>query len=138
MCHNKIRDKLLYLSQCAFISAYVLAEPLIHEGRTRSEQEILQGSDKYKEEHGYVMVWSLWDRQVNAIIYVKLGVADEDSYNYEPMAVLLSPWEMIKKDKHGNQCHDQRKKNSSYFLSVDGMLGREDLAALLQLSRVMA
>ena len=50
--HNEIRDKILYLSQCTFTSAYVRAEPLIHQGRTISEQEIRQGSDKDKETWG--------------------------------------------------------------------------------------
>ena len=35
------------------------------------------------------MVQGLWDRQVDAIINVKLGDADADSLNYEPMAALL-------------------------------------------------
>ena len=47
-CNNKIHNKLLYLSQRAFTSAYVHAKPLIHQGHTRSEQEICQGSDKDK------------------------------------------------------------------------------------------
>ena len=36
--HNIIRDKLLYLSRRAFTSSSVYAEPLIHQGRTISEQ----------------------------------------------------------------------------------------------------
>ena len=36
------------------------------------------------------MVRGLWDCQVNAIIYVKLGDADADSYRYEPMIALLA------------------------------------------------
>ena len=47
-CHNEIRDELLYLSQRAFTSASVCAKPLIHLSRTRSKQDIHQGSDKYK------------------------------------------------------------------------------------------
>ena len=68
------------------------------------------------------MIWCLWNCQVDAIIYVKLGDAYADSYKYEPMAALLARWETIKKDKHGNHCHDQRKK-SIVVLSVDGMTG---------------
>ena len=51
-CHNKIRDKLLYLSRRAFTSAYVRNKPLIRQGHTRSDQEIRQGSDKHKDTHG--------------------------------------------------------------------------------------
>ena len=48
MCHNEISDELIYLLRHAFTSACVRAKPLIHQGRTRSEQEIHHGSDKKK------------------------------------------------------------------------------------------
>ena len=70
--HNEIRDKLLYQFRCAFTSEYVHAKSIIHQGRTRSDQEIRQGSVKDKETRGDVMFRGLWYRQVNAIIYVKL------------------------------------------------------------------
>ena len=120
--HNKIRDELLYLSQGAFTSASVRSKPLIHQGNTRSEQEICQGSYKDIETQGDVMIQGLWDRQVEAIIGAKRGDADADSYKYEPMAALLVQWKTIKKDQHDKHCHDQRKQISPFSLSVDGML----------------
>ena len=54
------------------------------------------------------------------------------------MAALLAWWETIKKDKHGKHCHDQRKHFSPFVFSVDGMLGREALVVLSQLSQFMA
>ena len=54
-------------------------------------------------------IQGLWDKKVEANIYVKLGDADADSYKYEPMAALLDQWEAIKKDKNGMKCNDQRK-----------------------------
>ena len=45
---SKVKYEILYLSRRTFTSAYVRSEPLIHEGRTRYEQEIRQGSDKDK------------------------------------------------------------------------------------------
>ena len=36
------------------------------------------------------MIQGLWDRQVEAIIDIKLGDADADSYTYKPMAALLT------------------------------------------------
>ena len=48
--------------------------------RIRYEQEIRQGSDKDKEMWGGVMVRGLWDFQFDAIIDVKLGESDADSY----------------------------------------------------------
>ena len=44
------------------------------------------------------MIRCLWDRQVKAIIDVKLGDSDTDSYKYEQMSALLARWETIKKD----------------------------------------
>ena len=77
--HNEIHDKILYLYQHIFISSYVRAETLVRQGRTISEQNISQGSDKEKETQGGVMVQGLWYCQVDSIIDVKLGDADADS-----------------------------------------------------------
>ena len=46
------------------------------------------------------MILVLWDRQVDAIIDVKLGDDDADNYKYKPMIALLARWEKIKKYKH--------------------------------------
>ena len=70
------------------------------------------------------MAKGLWDCQIYAIIDVKLGDAEADSYKYEPMTALLSRWEIIKKDKHSKHCHDQQKYFLSLVILVDGMLGR--------------
>ena len=85
-----------------------------------------------------MMIRGLWCCQVESIIDVKLGDADADSYKYEPMAALLAQWKMIKNNKYGKHCHDQRKYFSPFVLSVDGMLGRKALVVLSQLIRVMA
>ena len=84
------------------------------------------------------MVQCLWYCKVNAIIDVKLGGADADSYKYEPMTTLLARWETINKDNNGKHFHDQRKHFSLFVISVDGILGREVLVVLSQSSRVMA
>ena len=54
------------------------------------------------------------------------------------MAVILALWEKIKKDKRGKHCHDQRKHSSPFVISANGMLGREALVVLANLSRLMA
>ena len=76
---NKIGDELLYLSRHTFTSASVCAKPLIHQGRTRSELEICQGSDKHKDTRGDMTIQGLWDRQVDTIIDVKLRDNDVDT-----------------------------------------------------------
>ena len=76
------------------------------------------------------MIQYLWNQKVEYIIDVKLGNADTDSYKYKPMAPLLAWWETINKDKHGKQFNDQQKPFSSFFLSVDVMIGRDALVLL--------
>ena len=137
-CNKEICDKILYLSRRDFTSEYVRTKPLIHQGRTRSNLEICQGSDKHKDTRGGVMIQVLWGCQVDTIIDVKLRDADADTYKHEPMTKLLVRWEKIKKDKHGKHCNDQWKHFSLFVLSVDGLLGREALVVLSQLSLFMA
>ena len=38
------------------------------------------------------MIQGLWDRKVKAIIDVKIGNANADSYKYEPIIALLARW----------------------------------------------
>ena len=80
------------------------------------------------------MVLGLWYQQSEAIIDVKLGNYDANSCKCAPMAALLTWWETIKKDKHGKHCSNQQKHFSTFVLYVDGILGREALVVLTQLS----
>ena len=50
------------------------------------------------------------------------------------MAAFMDCWETTTKDKHGKHCNDQRKHFSPFVLSADGMLGREALVVLAELS----
>ena len=84
------------------------------------------------------MVRGLWDCQFYTIIDIKLGDADTYSYKYEPMTAILARWETIKNYKHNKHCHNHRKHFSTFVLSVDGILGREDLVVLSQLSQGIA
>ena len=54
------------------------------------------------------------------------------------MGTLMAQWKKEKKDKHGKHCNERRKKVSPFFLSVDGMLGKEALVVLANLSRLVA
>ena len=73
------------------------------------------------------MVQGLWDRQVNAIIDVKLGDSDAYTYKYDPITSLLSRWENIKKYKHGKHCNDQQKNFA--VCSVSGQNAREAITS---------
>ena len=136
--HNKVCDELLYLSGRALTSESVCAEPLTHQVRTISERNIRQGSGREKETKEDVMTQGLWYRQADAIVDVKFGDADTDSYKYEPMATLLDWWETTKKDKNGKNCHNQQKYFSLFVISVKRMLGRKSLVVIAQLIRTMA
>ena len=50
------------------------------------------------------------------------------------MDKLLAFWEKVNKDKYGKHCHEQRKYFSLFVLSVDGMIGKEALVVLTNLS----
>ena len=84
----------------------------------------MTGYQQVPVQMGGVMIWGLWDSQVDAIIDVKLGDADADAdtYKYKLMTSLLTRWENIKKDKHGKHCNDQRKP----FFSICSWSGRND------------
>ena len=64
----------------------------MNQGRTISEQEICQGSNKDKETRGDVTIQGFWDSQFDDIIDVELGDADADTYKYKPMTSLLARW----------------------------------------------
>ena len=53
------------------------------------------------------------------------------------MAVILDWWETIKKYKQSKHCHN-KQNFFLFFVYVDGMLGREDLVVITQLSQTMA
>ena len=70
-----------------------------------------------------MMIRGLWECKFEAVIYLKLGDADVDSYTYEPMAALLDRWETIKKEKHSKHFNDQRKRR--LFLQWKKCSGRK-------------
>ena len=53
---------------------------------------IRQGSEKYKQTQGDVMIWVIWDQQAESIIDVKLGDANADSFKCDTMMELLAWW----------------------------------------------
>ena len=84
------------------------------------------------------MIWGLWDWQAEATIEVKLGDADAESYRFDPMMALLDQLEKIKKDKQNKHWHFQRRHFSPFVISLNGILGREDLIVIVTLSWLMA
>ena len=54
------------------------------------------------ETRGDVLIQGLWYRHTDAVINIKIGDADADTYRFEPMVTIVAWWEKIKKDKDGN------------------------------------
>ena len=54
------------------------------------------------------------------------------------MGTLLDWREKENKDKHGKNFHDKRKYFSLIDISVDGMLGKDSLVVIANMSRLMA
>ena len=86
---------------------------------------------------GDILIRGLWDRHTYNIIDIKLGF-EANTCRFEPLAALLYWWEKIKKDKHGKHCHGEQKHFSRFVISVDGMIGRETLVVLMNLSQLLA
>ena len=82
------------------------------------------------ETRGDVLIQGLWKSQTDAIIDVRFGDSDADTYRKEPMEKILARREKEKKDKNGNNCHEKRIF-PLFVLSLDGML-------LTNLIRLMA
>ena len=57
------------------------------------------------ETRGDVLIWGLWESQTDAIIDVKFGDTDTDTYKHELMDKLLARWENKNKDEHVNHYH---------------------------------
>ena len=70
--HNQVHDEILYLNQQDFPSNCVPGEPLIHQGHSRSEEEVRQGRNGL-ETWCDVLIWGLWESQTDAIINVIFG-----------------------------------------------------------------
>ena len=85
------------------------------------------------------MIQGLWEQHNDTIIYLKPGVADTDTYRFEPMEAILDCWEKTKrKDKHSKHFHEQQKQFSLFVIYIDGMIGNEALVALANSSQLMA
>ena len=56
------------------------------------------------EKRGGVSIHGLWASQIEAIIDVRFGYADAETWNPVRMYKLLVGWDKNKKEKHGQAC----------------------------------
>ena len=113
----RVRDDLLYLVLQAFYPNCVYSKPIIHQVHSTSEEEVHQGRGVL-EKTGDVLIRVLWESQNEAIIDIRLGDLDCESYKKETIVTLLTWWGKEKNYNNGKHWHEQRK----YFFSVLSLL----------------
>ena len=77
-----------------------------------------------------MLIRGLWEIQTTAIIDVRFGDADAETYKTKEIDKIFPRWEQMKKYKYGQQCHDQQKLFSLSFLLLDGKMGQRDHVVL--------
>ena len=87
--HNDIFDDIFHLARQAFPTNCVRGKPLIYEGNIRSDEEVCQGARRL-ETSGDILIQGLWKIYTDAIIGVRFGDLDADTYRKEPMDKLLA------------------------------------------------
>eukprot|EP00957_Ditylum_brightwellii_P206843 15350224-Ditylum_brightwellii.AAC.1 len=84
------------------------------------------------------MIRHLWKHQVDTVIDVRITDTDAKYHISRPLETLLAAQEKGKKGKYLNACLEQNRHFSLFVVSVDGMLGKEAVMVLRQLSRKLA
>ena len=67
----------------------------------------------------------LWEGQTDAIIDVRFGSATCATSNKNPVISLIGWWVKGKKYRHDKHFREQCKLFSKFFVSVNGVLGKE-------------
>ena len=104
--HKNIYDEIIHLAKQDFPPNCVCGKIIIHQGCRISEKEVCHiGSAP--ETCGDVSIRGLSESQMKTIIDVRF--ADDDTYSWNPVIMdnLLSGWEKLNKDKHGQACYYQ-------------------------------
>ena len=76
------------------------------------------------ETKGDVLIWYLWEIHTDAIIDVRFGDSDADTYKYDPMYKLVDCWDKKKKDNQIKHCHKQRINIAPFPSQWTACLGR--------------
>ena len=56
------------------------------------------------QEHGVRSIWGLWESHTEAIINVRFGDADAETWRSVRVEKFLAGWEKTNKDKHDQAC----------------------------------
>ena len=86
--HNEICDKIIHLTKKYFYLNCVHEKTTTHLVRRRSEEEVIHGGS-VPETWGDVSILGLWESQTEAIIDVRFGYSEMDSWKPVRMDKLL-------------------------------------------------
>ena len=91
-CHNEIYDDIIHLTKQDFYPKCVHGKPLIHLGCSRYEEEVRRGGI-LTETRGDVSIRGQWEIQKSAIIDVRFGDSDTETWKPVIMNNFLKSWE---------------------------------------------
>ena len=134
--HNDISATWKSLSLGAFPPSAVADEPLILKGRANDGN--CTGGEVQAEIRGDVAVHGFWQRGSSAIFDIRVTDTDCPTYRSMDPSKVLARHEKEKKDKYLDACLERRKSFTPLVFSVDGMAGKEAIAACKRLASLLA
>eukprot|EP00957_Ditylum_brightwellii_P109686 8366668-Ditylum_brightwellii.AAC.1 len=87
---------------------------------------------------GNLSIRSLWERQTDTIVDVRITNSDAKSYLNKTVAKHLLAQEKKKKNKYLPMCREQRKNFTPFIAMVDRILGRDAKMMCKQLAKQLA
>ena len=165
--HEDVASEWRWLASCAFTPSHVEREPSIESSagrRAREAAEADQGPNPATnrapnpppnpppqpatqagtttpvpdEKRGDAGVFGFWTRGRQAIFDVRVTDTDARSYRHQAPAKVLATQEREKKGKYLARCLELRKDFTPLVYSVDGMAGREAIAAEKAMAKALS
>ncbi|GAX19514.1 hypothetical protein FisN_19Hu089 [Fistulifera solaris] len=128
--HDDVKNEFMSLCAQAYGPKAVRNEPTIHtystDNRNAQKEQVLRGD---------ISTYGFWSDRKTTIFDVRVTDTDAPSHkNREPMNVLASQ-ELEKRRLYGKPCMDHRRDFTPRVFSVDGLMGKQAVAASRQLAR---
>ena len=165
--HEDIASEWRWLASCAFTPSHVEREPFIESSAGRRAREAAaasQGPDPAPtpapnpppnppptpaatagattpvpdEKRGDVGIHGFWTRGRQAVFDVRITDTDARSHRHKTPAKVLAEQEREKKGKYLARCQELRKDFTPLIYSVDGMAGREAIAAEKAMAKALS
>ncbi|GAX18236.1 hypothetical protein FisN_31Hu011 [Fistulifera solaris] len=128
--HDDVKNEFMSLCAQAYGPKAVRNEPTIHTYSTDN-----RNAQKEQELRGDISIYGFWSDRKTTIFDVRVTDTDAPSHkNRDPMNVLASQ-ELEKRRLYGQPCMDRRRDFTPLVFSVDGLMGKQAVAASRQLAR---